>query len=40
MAGAAEPADASNRPIRDYCGGFIDDPLQRCAALDFGRCKP
>jgi hypothetical protein len=39
MAGAADAADTPNRQICDYCGDFIDDPGQRCAALDNGRCE-
>lgn len=40
MAGTAESADTSSRQICDYCGDFIDDPLQPCPALDYGRCEP
>jgi hypothetical protein len=40
MAGAAEFADTSTRAICDYCGDFIDEPGQRCLALDDRRCKP
>ena len=27
-------------PICEFCGGLIEEPGQRCGALDDGRCQP
>jgi len=32
--------DPVSRPICEYCGGFIEETDQRCAALDDGVCAP
>jgi hypothetical protein len=37
--GAAD-LNIQQRPICDYCGGWIDEPVQRCPALDEGVCRP
>jgi hypothetical protein len=32
--------DLDDRPICDFCGGFIDEPYRRCPAREQGICWP